>query len=40
MAKFKHNMEEKAAILEVKRALNGKMAIMKDTGKELYVGSP
>jgi hypothetical protein len=40
MAKFKYNMGEREAILEFKKAINGKIAIMKDNGAELAVGGP
>ncbi len=40
MAKFKYNMGEREAILEFKKAINGKIGIMKDNGSELSVGGP
>lgn len=40
MAKFKFSMGEKEAILEFKKAINGKIGIMKDNGAELAVGGP
>jgi hypothetical protein len=40
MAKFTHELGKKEAVLAVKRALNGKMAVLKDTGDQLVVGSP
>ena len=40
MAKFKYSMEERAAILEVKKALNGKLPIAKDEGCVISVGNP
>ena len=40
MAKFKYNMGEREAILEFKKAINGKLAVLKDKGTELSVGGP
>ena len=40
MAKFNYSCDEKAAILSVKKALNGKVGILKDKGSELVVGAP
>ena len=40
MSKFSFAMPKDKAILEVKRAINGKVAILKDKGNELVVGAP
>ena len=40
MAKFNYSCDEKTAILSVKKALNGKVGILKDKGSELVVGAP
>lgn len=40
MAKFTFGMEKKDAVLAVKRALSGKVAILKDKNDCLKVGSP
>lgn len=40
MAKFSYKLEQKDAVLAVKRAVNGKVAILKDKGDTLVVGSP
>ena len=40
MAKFKFEMDKKSAVLAVKKALNGKVAILKDKNDCLTVGSP
>lgn len=40
MANFKFNMEKKAAVLAVKKALSGKVAILSDKNGCLTVDSP
>ncbi len=40
MAKFNYSCDNKTAVQSVKRALTGKLAILKDTGNTLVVGSP
>ena len=40
MAKFNYSCDEKTAMLSVKKALNGKVGILKDKGNELVVGAP
>lgn len=40
MAKFKFEMSKKEAVLAVKKALSGKMAILSDKNDCLTVGSP
>ena len=40
MSKFSFTMPKDKAILEVKRAISGKIAILKDRGNELVVGAP
>ena len=40
MATFKFSMSKKDAVIAVKKALNGKMAILSDKNDCLTVGSP
>lgn len=40
MSKFSYSCDEKTAILSVKKALNGKVGILKDKENELVVGAP
>ena len=40
MAKFRFDSDKKTAVLAVKRALNGKLAILKDKNGCLTVGTP
>ena len=40
MAKFKFEMSKKEAILAVKKALNGKVAVLSDKNDCLTVGAP
>ena len=40
MAKFKFEMSKKEAIIAVKKALNGKVAILSDKNDCLTVGAP
>lgn len=40
MSKFSYSCDQKTAILSVKKALNGKVGILKDKGAELVVGAP
>ncbi len=40
MAKFSYEMTDKDAKLAVKRAINGKVPVSKDNGKEIKLGPP
>ncbi len=40
MAKFKYTMDDLTAVREVKKAVNGKVAILKDKDNTLVVGTP